>query len=269
MTAITEPRSVAVKKLETLHADSKVGIVGVPPLQVIRALHESQVEIFDLDEPQIRADMELTAAYLPRVYCAILRTVVLNALHLQLDMIFIDVGPGKCDCALHVATVLMDMLDIPIIRTRNEDTMAFGTPICQTKMNLLEKFKTITKGVQYPGPYSLDKHPPCPATAAFWGVPPRDFSLLELFPDTTHIFGWTRCMENKTPADTRLEEIFNADVPTVFFAQSFCAKTALAKFLAARHPKGLYLDVDVTCSSSTRAKIQAFLELSGVPNAIG
>jgi hypothetical protein len=72
-------------------------------------------------------------------------------------------------------------------------------------------------------------------------------------------------MENKTPADTDLESYFNPEVPTVFFAQSFCAKTALAKFLAAKHPKGLYLDVDVTCGSSARAKIQAFLELSGVP----
>jgi hypothetical protein len=72
-------------------------------------------------------------------------------------------------------------------------------------------------------------------------------------------------MENKTPADITLESYFNPEVPTVFFAQSFCAKTALAKFLAAKHPKGLYLDTDVSCSSSAKAKIQAFLELSGVP----
>jgi len=52
-------------------------------------------------------------------------------------------------------------------------------------------------------------------------------------------------------------------VPTVFFAQSFCAKTALAKFLADRHPMALYLDVDFTTSSSAKAKVQAFLELSG------
>ncbi len=265
----TLEQQTAQRALEMLQADSKVGIVGVPPLEVISALHRARVEIFDLDEPQVRADMELTAAYLPRVYCAILRTVILNALHLQLDVIFIDVGPGKCDCALHVSTILQDMLDIPVIRTRNQDNLAFGTPICDTKMDLLDKFKAITAGVQKTDPYKMKDYPPCPATAGFWGVPPRDFSLLELFPETTHIFGWTRCMENKTPADTALEEIFNADVPTVFFAQSFCAKTALAKFLAKRHPKGLYLDVDVSCSSSTRAKIQAFLELSGVPHVTG
>ena len=250
-----------------LKKGGRVGIVGVPPLDIIEKLNSAKATIYDLDEPQVKADMELTAGHLPRVYCAILRTVVLNALHLKLDMIFIDVGPGKCDCALHVSSVLQDTLAIPVIRTRNQDTLAFGHPLCETQMNLLEKFQKITAGVQSAAPYAADKHPPCQPTAAFWGVPPRDFSLLPLFPDTTHIFGWTRCMENKTPADTELEALFDPAVPTVFFAQSFCAKTALAKFLAAKHPKALYLDVDVTCSSSTRAKVQAFLELNGVSHA--
>jgi hypothetical protein len=101
-------------------------------------------------------------------------------------------------------------------------------------------------------------------TAGFWGVPPRDFSILELFPDTTHIYGWTRCMENKTPANHDLELYCNKSIPTVFYAQSFCAKTALARHLAIRHPHGLYLDSDVTAGGSAKAKIQAFLELSGV-----
>jgi hypothetical protein len=99
-----------------------VGIVGMPPLEIIRQLNADNITIHDLDTPMIRADIELTAPYLPKVYCAILRTVVLNALHLHLEAIYIDVGPGKCDCALHVATVLEDMLAIPVIKTRNEDT---------------------------------------------------------------------------------------------------------------------------------------------------
>jgi hypothetical protein len=252
---------------DTLRPGAKVGIVGIPPRDVIGRLNAMGAHILDLDEPQLKADMELTAPWLPRVYCAILRTAVLNALHLRLDMIFIDVGPGKCDCAFHVSTVLQDILPIPVIRTRNEDDAAFGHPLCETRMALLEKFRRITAGVQSAAPYDNARFPPCRPTAGFWGVPPRDFSLLALFPDTTHVYGWTRCMENKTPADWELEAQYNADVPTIFFAQSFCAKTAMAKFLAAKHPRGLYLDADVTCSSSTRAKIQAFLELSGVPNA--
>lgn len=240
----------------------RTGIVGVPPLAVIEAINRQGDIIIDLDEPQVRASLDLTASLIPRVYCAILRTVVLNCMQLQLDQIYIDVGPGKCDCALHVAEVLADTLPIPVIRTRNQDTKAFGTPLCTARLPLTTKFSQITKGVQSAIPYQPLE--PCLPICGFWGVPPRDFSLLELFPDTTHVFGWTRCMENKTPADLELEKQFNPAIPTVFFAQSFCAKTALAKHLAARHPRALAIDCDVSPGSSTRAKIEAFLELSGI-----
>lgn len=240
----------------------RVGIVGVPPLSVISELRQEKCQIFDLDEPQVNKSIDLSSHYLPKVYCAILRTVVLNTMHLDLDAIYIDVGPGKCDCALHVSLVLEDLLQIPIIRTRNLDDKPFGTSICRTKMPLLEKFKTITRAVQSDSPGT--EPAPCPPEAGFWGVPPRDFAILTLFPDTTHIYGWTRCMENKTPADMELESHYNPDVPTVFFAQSFCAKTALAHHLARLHPRSLFLDCDVTAGNSARAKIEAFLELSGV-----
>ncbi len=239
----------------------KVGIVGVPPWGVISTLHKNQDEIIDLDEPQAQASLEETASYIPRVYCAILRTVVVNALHLELDRIYIDVGPGKCDCALHVSTLLQDMLSIPVIPTRNQDVTDVGYPLCRTNMPLQEKMIAITSNVSSPLP--AKNYLPCLPTAGFWGVPPRDFSLLKLFPDTTHIYGWARCMENKTPANLILESKFNPEVPTVFFAQSFCAKTALAMHLAHQHPQGLYVDCDVTAGNSVRAKIEAFFELSG------
>jgi len=239
-----------------------VGIVGVPPLSVIQELNRNRCRIFDLDEPQINKSIDLSSQYLPKVYCAILRTVVLNAFHLELDTIYIDVGPGKCDCALHVAMILEDQLKISVIKTRNLDTQSFGTALCRTKMPLFEKFTAITKAVQSDssGPELL----PCIPEAGFWGVPPRDFSILSLFPDTTHIYGWTRCMENKTPANLELETHYNPDIPTVFFAQSFCAKTALAHHLDRLHPKSLFVDCDVTAGNSARSKIEAFLELSGV-----
>jgi hypothetical protein len=252
-----------VQKILTDPNLHRVGIVGVPPLAVIRVLHQRHLEILDLDAMLVVEDMESTVAMLPRVYCAILRTVVLNAMHLKLDAIILDVGPGKCDGALHVATVLEDGLDIPIIRTVNTDHDPFGTPLCLAKMDMTEKFLAITERVKSP---LIQENPPrpCRATAGFWGVPPRDFSILALFPDTTHVYGWTRCMENKTPADHILEAQVNIDIPTVFFAQSFCAKTALARLLARKHPQALYLDIDVNTGSSAKAKIQAFLELSGV-----
>ncbi len=246
----------------SMRKKKKIGIVGVPPLAVLEEILSPEREIIDLDEPQVRASLDLTAPHLPRVYCAILRTVVLNVLHLDLDAIYIDVGPGKCDCALHVATILRDMLDIPVTATRNLDSAGFGTPVCRTRMALTDKLLAITASVRSTAPHR--PLPPCRPTAGFWGVPPRDFSILALFPDTTHVYGWSRCMENKTPADLELEAHVNPEVPTVFFAQSFCAKTALARHLAARHPRALYVDCDVSAGSSVRAKIEAFLELSGV-----
>lgn len=236
-----------------------IGIVGMPPLKIIRQINEEQGKIIDLDEPQLPLPMN-RETHLPQVYCAILRTVLLNAMNLPLNRIYIDTGRGKCDCALHVATVLRDFLSIPVTTTRNCDSRGFGYPLCRSKLPLTEKLQAITRGVQSCEP-SPD-YPPSLPTAGFWGVPPRDFALLSLFPDSTHVYGWTRCMENKTPADIDLESYYNPAVPTVFFAQSFCAKTALAKHLAERHPKGLYVDCDVNAGSSVRAKIEAFLELS-------
>ena len=240
----------------------RIGIVGVPPLAVIKEINHSGGTIIDLDEPQTQTSLDQSASRVPRVYCAILRTVVVNCMHVPLDRVYIDVGTGKCDCALHIAEVLEDMLPVPVIRTRNQDTAAFGYPICMTRMPLPKKFSAITRGVQSAAPYPEIE--PCVPSCGFWGVPPRDFSFLELFPDTTHIYGWTRCMENKTPADFDLERQCNRAIPTVFFAQSFCAKSVLAKHLAGKHPKALVVDCDVSAGSSTRAKIEAFLELSGI-----
>lgn len=240
----------------------KVGIVGIPPVATILQLNQLGIRIHDLDAKLVPQSIDGSSPYLPKVYCAILRTVVLNAMHLDLEAIVIDVGPGKCDSALHVSTILQTHLSIPVIRTRNMDQIAYGTPISKCRLDLTEKFLRITEGVKHASPPPVPPTP-CEARAGFWGVPPRDFSLLAPFPETTHIYGWTRCMENKTPADEQLEQQYNPEVPTVFFAQSFCAKTALAKFLADRHPQALFVDVDFNTGNSAKAKIQAFLELSG------
>ena len=241
----------------------RVAIVGVPPLAVIRQLETEGAEIIDLDMPTPGVILERAADCLPKVYCAILRTVAANAVSLRPQRIFIDVGRGKCDGAAHVATILRHVLpDSEVITVKNHDRQPFATPRCATQMPLVDKMLAITASVT-----TSAAHPffaPCQASAGFWGVPPRDFSLLEPFPDTTHVFGWARCMENKTPDNSKLEDFFNPAIPTVFFAQSFCAKSALARHLAAKHPCALAVDSDVMVGSSGRAKIQAFLELNGV-----
>jgi len=240
-----------------------IGIVGVPPRRLIRQMNRQKAVIHDLDALLVRTDLEAATGYLPKAYCAILRTVVLNALNLQLDAVVIDTGPGKCDNARHVATILQDCLAVPVLETCNLDADGAGYPICRSRLPLREKMQRLTDGVKLADP-PLSDLPPSQPIAGFWGVPPRDFSLLEFFPEATHIYGWSRCMENKTPADRWLEAYYRPDIPTVFFAQSFCAKTALSQHLARRHPNALYLDTDVTAGSSAKAKIQAFLELSGV-----
>ena len=85
-------------------------------------------------------------------------------------------------------------------------------------------------------------------------------NLLELFPDETHVYGWIRCVEAKRPADMELEVFVDDNVPTVFFAQTFCAKMQLAKYLAKKYD-GMYVDADDSASNSVKAKITAFLRL--------
>jgi len=80
----------------TLSSFRKIGIIGIPPLEVIKGANEHGLIIYDLDEPLVREDLEAASPFLPRVYCAILRTAVVNALHLELDAIYVDTGPGKC-----------------------------------------------------------------------------------------------------------------------------------------------------------------------------
>lgn len=236
---------------------------------MVRNFHERGMEIIDLDEPMGRITLDETSTLIPRVYCAVLRTVIFNAQRAQgLDGVVVDTGPGKCDGAIYVADIL-SQLHIPVRTVTNMDSTRFGNSISESDLPLPEKMARITRSVLSPVGASLPAGAtsPCHATAGFWGVPPHDFSLLSLFPDTTHIFGWARCMENKTPADHALERIINPAIPMVFFAQSFCAKTALARKLAAEHLKSLVVDCDVRSGGSARAKIEAFLELSGAGDA--
>ncbi len=69
-------------------------------------------------------------------------------------------------------------------------------------------------------------------------------------------------MENKAPDNLEIELQVDAEIPTVFFAQSFCQKSMLAKYLAHRY-NGLFVDIDARLDDSTRAKVIAFLTLRG------
>jgi hypothetical protein len=243
----------------------RIGFVGLPPEEVL-APRRSQV-LIDLDNFVEGVTLKSEAA-LPRTTCRILRRVYDNALALDLDGIVIDEGYGKCDAARGLAEVLAATLTIPVVRTQNGNVTPAGTPICDSTLPLLQKVETILDGLvgaqggsraQHAVPLQRQASP----RAGFWGVPAADFSIYELFPEGTQLLGWTRCLENRTPADWELETWAPGGVPTVFFAQSFCAKNLLAQHLARKH-HGLYVDVDGVLPMPVRAKIEAFLRFRGV-----
>ena len=117
-------------------------------------------------------------------------------------------------------------------------------------MPLKEKIEKITANIIEEKDYSY--LPESKPQFGFWGVPPNDLSILEIFPDNTHVFGWTRCVEAKNPGNIELEMLAEKDLPTVFFAQTFCAKNQLAKYLANKY-NGLYIDIDGTPTNSIMA----------------
>ena len=239
----------------------KIGIAGVPSQEVFNAYVGDSSDVVDLDMPLDGVEyFDVIEEFSPRIYCATLRTVFVNALTLKPQVIIADVGEGKCDGMRFIAEALGDLLpDTQIITTRNVNALPQGNPISVSDLPLREKMNRIVDSIVKDVDRDVRQ---CKPTAGFWGVPPRDFSILDLFPDTTHVYGWARCMENKAPDNLEIELHVNPEVPTVFFAQSFCQKSMLAKFLAHKY-NGLFVDVDAQLDDSTRAKVVAFLTLRG------
>jgi len=239
----------------------KIGFIGVPPLgkiKEIKTVHPN-AKWFDLDVPVDGIPKSFAMNYIPETTCSVIQTILTNTIAVKPDIFIAVTGASKCDSAKFLLPIIKRTLpEIKIIECNNNDKKDFGFPICTSAIPLMKKLELITNNV-------LNLEPAAGITrstprAGFWGVPPYDFSILELFPDNTHIFGWTRCMENKTPNNMELELYVQPDLPTVFFSQSFCQKNILAKELAHLH-KGLYVEVDGKMDSSTKAKVTAFLEL--------
>ncbi|MFQ5455005.1 MAG: hypothetical protein ACE5EA_02230 [Nitrospirota bacterium] len=238
----------------------KIGVVGVPPQEILNGYTDRGNTFIDLDEPISDIPISVSESCLPRVFCAILRTIAANAISLDLDLLIAGVGECKCDGMRYVASILKDIVRYPIIETRNMEMERRGNPISTSSLPLIRKVELITSSVIRD--ISCDEEMSifyAEPVAGYWGVPPYNFSILELFPDYTHVYGWTRCMENKTPADLQLEMEVDDNMPIVFYAQTFCQKNGLARYLASRY-NGLYVEVDERMNSSTRSKIEAFLE---------
>ncbi|MEW5820195.1 MAG: hypothetical protein AB1782_08390 [Cyanobacteriota bacterium] len=201
---------------------------------------------------------------LPENYCQIITNIIDNALVLRdkIDIIVASVGEEKCDQG-RFAAYLLEHMGLNVVKTKITKLIVPPVKplIATSQLPLKEKVLLIMDSMLNPDLLQHKSITTCSPTHGFWGVPPNDLSLLDLFPDTTHVYGWTRCVEMKCPTDIELEMFVDKSIPTVFFAQTFCAKMQLAKYLAQKH-EGLYVDIDDYMSVSVRAKIEAFLRLS-------
>ena len=234
-----------------------IGIWGYPDPSTLKAirLKYPNYEIIDLD---VNYNASLSGI-IPDAYCKIISNIIDNALYLKdnLELIIASVGEEKCDGARFAAAILKD-LGFNIIETKyNNSTKSFDTPISESNLPLKQKIIKIMDGILYPNNEYFEKSTPI---MGFWGVPPNDVDILTLFPDATHVFGWTRAVEAGRPSDINLEMFVPDNLPTVFFSQTFCQKTELARYLAKKH-YGLYVDIDDTASNSVKAKIEAFIRL--------
>ncbi len=196
---------------------------------------------------------------LPESYCTIIKNIINGAFHYKDNLIIIlaPIGKDKCDSGWFCYELLKDMGFNIISSVFEEKTYKKDVKISTSNLPLRQKIEMITKGIYEQNSYNLTQ---CEAKFGFWGVPPNDLSVLELFPDETHVYGWTRCTEAMAPADIELEMYVDKNVPTVFYSQAFCSKAQLAKYLADKY-NGLYIDIDDEITNSTKAKIEAFLRL--------
>ena len=236
-------------------SDTKIGFWGYPDPTVTEEIKKEfpNAEWIDLDIDFGYDDKKI----LPESYCKIIKNIVNNSLTIKPTKIIAPIGKDKCDSGWFAAQVLRD-LGLDVIETKYEQTTdKKELIISKSNLPLYDKVNTIMNNIINPIKYNLPEVKP---KFGFWGVPPNDLEILRLFPDETHVYGWTRCVEAGTPADIELEMYVDEDVPTVFYAQAFCSKAQLAKYLADKY-NGLYIDIDDYANNSIQAKIEAFLRL--------
>lgn len=252
-----------------------IGYYGYPR----RSLLAGARAAFGVDLPLVDLDIDHgapDAGLLPKATCRIITNIMNNAVWLsgRLAVVVAAVGEDKCDGGRNIAWLLKGM-GFNVVESRFTDGGGGERPLVWSTSAgpLSERIDRIMETVVEPAPRGADAPPRCESgaivsapprcepTHGFWGVPPNDFRILELFPPTTHIYGWTRCVEAGRPDDLDLETFVDPGVPTVFFTQSFCAKQNLAHYLAERHG-GLEVDCHREINDSIMAKVEAFIKLS-------
>lgn len=249
---------------------NKIGFWGYPPPDKIAEYKNKypNAEWIDLD---IDFGIKQESQILPESYCKIIKNIINNTIYLKPDLIVAPIGKDKCDSGWFASKVLADMGYNVIPTIYEKLSPKREIKICKSDLPLYDKVQLITAGIIKPEIFdkeynkvNLIKGTAGPSANSsipgFWGVPPNDLDVLKLFPNTTQVYGWIRCVEAGTPADLDLEMYVDENVPTVFYAQAFCSKSQLAKYLADKY-NGLYIDIDDYASNSIKAKIEAFLRL--------
>ena len=233
----------------------KIGFWGYPNPKTVKEIKAEypDADWVDLDLEYGNPDKSI----LPESYCKIIKNIINNAYAINPVKIIAPIGKDKCDSGWFASQLLKDN-GFNVIETKFEDTEPKRKiVISKSGLPLFDKINIIMNNIITPIEYD---YPEVAPKFGFWGVPPNDMDLLKLFPNETHVYGWTRCTEAGTPADIELEMFVDENVPTVFYAQAFCAKSQLAKYLADKY-NGLYIDIDDYASNSIRAKVEAFLRL--------
>lgn len=234
-----------------------IGFWGYPdPELIVKLKHDfPDAQWIDLDIDFHYPDVNI----LPDAYCKIIKNIINNAMFLKQDIfkIVATIGKDKCDSGWFAAKILKDMGFDVIESSYEKLTPKSEIKFSTSDLPLIDKVNAIMDGIIKTVKLDFKQ---CKAQFGFWGVPPNDLDILKLFPNETHIFGWTRCVEAGAPADVELEMYVDENVPTVFYSQAFCAKSQLAKYLADKY-NGLYIDIDDYATNSIKAKIEAFLRL--------
>lgn len=235
----------------------KIGFYGYPPEDILFEYQQKGYEFIDLDVDFGVPD----AALLPQVTCQIIKNIVNNALFFrhEIELVLATVGEDKCDSGRFIVWLLRQE-GIQVRETTNQNKHKRPLIISTSNLPLRDKIDLIMNRIVRPVIIPSHQRVVRPAFG-FWGVPPNDFSILDLFPDETAVYGWVRCVEAGVPGDLELELFVESGVKMVFFTQSFCAKAIFARQLAEKY-QGLYIDLEKNATHSIHAKIQAFLRLA-------
>jgi hypothetical protein len=246
-----------------------IGFWGYPEPEIVSKFKKEypNAQWVDLDIDFNYPDANI----LPDAYCKIIKNIINNAVYLKPDKIIGTIGKDKCDSGWFAAKILKDMGFSVIESSYEKLEPRKEIKICTSSLPLIDKINMVMNRIievkskkqkvkSYDSTFYLLPFTFCYPRFGFWGVPPNDLEILKLFPNETHVFGWTRCVEAGVPADVELEMYVDENLPTVFYSQAFCAKSQLAKYLADKY-NGLYIDIDDYATNSIKAKIEAFLRL--------